>query len=173
MKVCLLGASFDTGNMGVSALAESSIKIVLNQWPDAEVTLLGTGAAKNSQMLRISGREVHLKLLGLRFGKNIFKSSHFCVLLLNALLLKLIPSRRFEKMLSAINPQVKALLEADKVFDITGGDSFSDIYGIWRFLTYGFLQKWLVTLFGKELILLPQTYGPFNRPIVRDRKSVV
>jgi polysaccharide pyruvyl transferase WcaK-like protein len=153
--------------MGVSALAESSIKIVLNQWPDAEVTLLGTGAAKNSQTLTISGREVHLKLLGLRFGKNIFKSSHFCVLLLNALLLKLIPLKKFGKMLSAINPQVKVLLEADKVFDITGGDSFSDIYGMRRFLIYGFLQKWLVTLFGKELILLPQTFGPFNRSIAR------
>ena len=167
MKVCLLGASFDTGNMGVSALAESSIKIVLNQWPGAEVTLLGTGAAKNSKVLRISGREVHLKLLDLRFGKNIFKSSHFCVLLLNALLLKLIPLGKFRKMLSAINPQVKVLLEADKVFDITGGDSFSDIYGMRRFLIYGFLQKWLVTLFGKELILLPQTYGPFKRPVAR------
>ena len=167
MKVCLLGASFDTGNMGVSALAESSIKIILNQWPDAEVTLLGTGSARSSRTLRISGREVRLNLLDLRFGKNIFKSSHFCVLLMSALLLKLIPLGRFGKMLSAINPHVKALLEADKVFDITGGDSFSDIYGMRRFLIYGFLQKRLVTLFGKELILLPQTYGPFKRPIVR------
>ena len=167
MKVCLLGASFDTGNMGVSALAESSIKIILHQWPDAEVTLLGTGSGNKSQTLRISDREVHVKTLDMRFGKNIFKRSHFCVLLLNAVLFKLVPLRRFKKLLCAINPQVKVLAEADGIYDITGGDSFSDIYGMRRFFIYGFLQKWLVTQFGKELILLPQTYGPFKRPITR------
>lgn len=66
-----------------------------------------------------------------------------------------------------MNPYVRVLVEADKVFDITGGDSFSDIYGLRRFLIYGFLQKWLVTQFDKELILLPQTYGPFKRSITR------
>ena len=85
------------------------------------------------------------------------------MLLLNALLLKLIPLRGFRNLLSAINPHVKVLVEADEVFDITGGDSFSDIYGMRRFLIFGFLQKWLVTQFGKELMLLPQTYGPLKR----------
>jgi polysaccharide pyruvyl transferase WcaK-like protein len=97
----------------------------------------------------------------------VFLRSHFCVLLLNAILLKLLPFKRFKKLLSAINPYVKTLVETDKVFDITGGDSFSDIYGLRRFLIYGFLQKWLITLFGKELILLPQTYGPCSRSITR------
>jgi len=98
----------------------------------------------------------------MRFCKNVFLRSHFCVLLLNALLLKLIPLRGFRNLLSAINPHVKVLVEADEVFDITGGDSFSDIYGMRRFLIFGFLQKWLVTQFGKELMLLPQTYGPLK-----------
>lgn len=166
-KICLLGASFDTGNLGVSALAESSIKIILNRWPDAEVTVLGTGVADGEHCLKLSGRDVRVKILRMRFCKNVFLRSHFCVLLLNAMLLKVLPWKRFRNFLSSINPYVKALAEADKVFDITGGDSFSDIYGLRRFLIFGFLQKWLVTQFGKELILLPQTYGPCNRPITR------
>ena len=166
-KICLLGASFDTGNMGVSALAESSIKIILNRWPDAEVTVLGTGVADGQHRLKLSGRDVQVKILRMRFCKNVFLRSHFCVLLLNAMLLKVLPWKRFRSFLSSINPYVGALAEADKVFDITGGDSFSDIYGLRRFLIFGFLQKWLVTQFCKELILLPQTYGPCTRPITR------
>jgi polysaccharide pyruvyl transferase WcaK-like protein len=180
MKICLLGASFDTGNLGVSALAESSIKIILNRWPDTEIVLLGSGSANGEHHLNISGREVRVRVVRMRFCKNVFLRSHFCVLLLNALLLKLLPLRGFRNLLSAINPYVRILVETDKVFDITGGDSFSDIYGLHRFLIYGFLQKWLVTQFGKELILLPQTYGPFKRSITRlmaksilNRSSVV
>ena len=52
----------------------------------------------------------------------------------------------------------------DMVADITGGDSFSDLYGMRRFIL-GFLRKWLVLLFNKDLIMLPQTYGPFKRPL--------
>jgi len=167
MKICLLGASFDTGNLGVSALAESSIKIILNRWPDAEVILLGMGSTDGEHCLKLSGREIRVRIVHMRFGKNVFLCSHFCVLLLNAMLLKLLPFRRFRNLLCAVNPYVKVLAETDKVFDITGGDSFSDIYGLRRFLIFGFLQKWLITQFGKELILLPQTYGPFKRSITR------
>lgn len=42
-----------------------------------------------------------------------------------------------------------------------GGDSFSDIYGIGR-LIYVALPQILALLLGKPLMLLPQTYGPFN-----------
>ena len=167
VRICLLGASFDTGNLGVSALAESSIKVILHRWPRAEVTLLGTGVTDGEYRLKMSGREVRIRILSLRFCKNVFLRSHFCVLLLNALLLKMLPWRRFRNLLSAMNPHVKALIETDKVFDITGGDSFSDIYGLRRFLIFGFLQKWLVMQFGKELILLPQTYGPCKRSVTR------
>ncbi len=167
IKVCLLGASFDTGNLGVSALAESSIKVILHRWPDAEVTLLGTGSKEGEHRLCIGGREIRVRAMRMRFCKNVFLRSHFCVLFLNALLVKLVPWDRFRNLLSSLNPYVRKLIETDKVYDVTGGDSFSDIYGWRRFLIYGFLQKWLVMLFGKELILLPQTYGPCQRPVTR------
>ncbi|MHC4167942.1 MAG: polysaccharide pyruvyl transferase family protein [Planctomycetota bacterium] len=166
-KICLLGVSFDTGNMGVSALAESSIKIIVNRWPNAEVTLLGTGITDAERSLVISGREVRVRIRRLRFCKNIFLRSHCLMLLLNAMLIKLIPLRSMKNLLSRVNPCVKMLIETDKAFDITGGDSFSDIYGMRRFLIFGFLQKWLITQYRKELVLLPQTYGPWSRPVTR------
>ncbi len=57
-------------------------------------------------------------------------------------------------------------MQIDIVADITGGDSFSDIYGMRRF-SIGFLRKWLVLLFNKDLVMLPQTYGPFRRSLAR------
>jgi polysaccharide pyruvyl transferase WcaK-like protein len=60
------------------------------------------------------------------------------------------------------NPLLRALDEADAVADISGGDSFTDIYGKRRM----FLQtlfKCLMIFMGKRLVLLPQTIGPFER----------
>jgi hypothetical protein len=57
VKVCLIGASLDTDNLGVSALAESSIKVILNRLPDAEIFLLGSGREpKQSPNVKINPR---------------------------------------------------------------------------------------------------------------------
>lgn len=49
----------------------------------------------------------------------------------------------------------------DMVLDISGGDSFADIYGLRRF-HFNILGKFLILLAGKSLVLSPQTIGPFN-----------
>lgn len=58
-------------------------------------------------------------------------------------------------------PLGNAIKRADIVFDIGGGDSFTDIYGPKRFGTI-WLTKWRSVLAGKPLILSPQTVGPFE-----------
>jgi hypothetical protein len=40
-KVCLLGANFSTGNMGVGALIAGAIKAILHYRPDAEIIFAG------------------------------------------------------------------------------------------------------------------------------------
>jgi polysaccharide pyruvyl transferase WcaK-like protein len=165
-RVLLLGASFDTGNLGVSALAESSIKIILNKWPNAEVILLGSGYKPQQHHLFVSSNKVCAKTLPIRFCKNIFLPYHFLWFVLYGLLLKVLPTSRLKSTLVNHNPYFKILYEADLVADITGGDSFSDIYGFRRFFL-GFLRKWLIIFLGKKLVLLPQTYGPFEGNITR------
>jgi polysaccharide pyruvyl transferase WcaK-like protein len=55
-------------------------------------------------------------------------------------------------------------LTADAIFEINGGDSFSDIYGVWRFIVGRFPLLSVVVL-GLPFTMLPQTYGPFmGRP---------
>jgi polysaccharide pyruvyl transferase WcaK-like protein len=58
-------------------------------------------------------------------------------------------------------PVGQALKRCDLVFDIGGGDSFTDIYGPQRFLVvWGMkIRSWLAR---RPFLLSPQTVGPFN-----------
>ena len=56
---------------------------------------------------------------------------------------------------------IKSVIASDYVFDFTGGDSFTDMYGKKRFLAESFL-KLIVIWCNKKLILGPQTIGPFK-----------
>ena len=166
IRIGLLGASFDTGNMGVSALAESSIKCILNRWPNAEVTLLDSGRLLGEHRQRIGDKDICVRELPIRFCKNIFLDNHFLVLCFYALLFKVFRWKKFKRFCARRNSSLRSIIQMDVVADITSGDSFSDIYGMRRFML-GFLRKWLVLLFKKDLIMLPQTYGPFKRPLAR------
>lgn len=53
-----------------------------------------------------------------------------------------------------------AVRDSDLVIDISGGDSFADIYGNRRMFQV-LLQKYLVHLAGRPLVMAPQTVGPF------------
>jgi colanic acid/amylovoran biosynthesis protein len=64
------------------------------------------------------------------------------------------------------NRWLQAVQEADVALAVSGGDSFSDIYGLGRFM-YVALPQLLVMAVGKPLVLLPQTIGPFAGPTAR------
>ena len=166
IRVGLLGASFDTGNLGVNALAESGIKCILHQWPDAKVDLLASGRTAKKYRLQIEDRTVEVENLPVRFCKNIFMWNHYVILFSTAVLLKIFRFKAFRNGCINRNPYLGRILDMDLVADITGGDSFSDIYGVRRFII-GALLKYLWFLFGIRFYFLPQTYGPFKRGWVR------
>jgi len=166
VNVCLLGASFDTGNMGVSALAESSVKCILTRWPNAQVTLLGSGREEGVYHLQMLEREIVLRKVPIRFCKNVFLSCHFFVLAFCSAVLRVLPLGPVKRFVIRHNPMMAVLLEADVFVDISGGDSFSDIYGMKR-LTLGFFTRLLPLMLKKDLVMYPQTYGPFKRAIAR------
>ncbi len=166
MKVCLLGASFETANLGVSALAESSVKLILHRWPDAEVTFIGSGFKPSCHRLSLMGREISVSTIPIRYSMNIFMHYHMLWFVFYGLVSKIMPAAWFKKYISGRNPYFRIIYESDVVVDITGGDSFSDIYGMGRFVR-SFLHKWLIIFLKKQMILLPQTYGPFTKKISR------
>ena len=55
---------------------------------------------------------------------------------------------------------LRAMKKCDYIFDVTLGDSFSDIYSTQQCIS-NLKFKLMAELFGKAYYLLPQTYGPF------------
>jgi polysaccharide pyruvyl transferase WcaK-like protein len=56
---------------------------------------------------------------------------------------------------------VRTVAGADLVVDVSGGDSFTDLYGGARFRET-IAPKQIALRLGRPLVLLPQTYGPFR-----------
>ena len=61
------------------------------------------------------------------------------------------------------NRNVASIRRAAAVLDISGGDSFTDLYGTARWNLVA-LPKIISLRVGTPLLLLPQTYGPFANP---------
>ncbi len=65
------------------------------------------------------------------------------------------------RSLGKLHPVVRVLDRCDAVLDVSGGDSFSDIYGSHRFWSV-IRPKLIAKHRGIPLVLMPQTYGPFQ-----------
>lgn len=63
---------------------------------------------------------------------------------------------------------IKALKNCDIIFDVTMGDSFSDIYSE-KGCNNLIRHKRIAELLCKNYILLPQTYGPFNSLKIKNK----
>lgn len=149
MKIGLMGASIESGNMGCLALTYSLLKVLdeiekeeqlnfdyyfFDGTPNAEIF------DKVASLLKINRKKLHNAHTGFWVPERPFKFLR-CIKS-NALLLK-------------------NLVQCDCVIDITGGDSFTDIYGMERFWQRTHVKNMCGT-FKKPLLLAPQTYGPFQ-----------
>ena len=166
MKICLLGATFSTSNMGVGALTAGTIKAILHQFPDPDISLLDYGKESVTYAFGAGNRSISIRLVNLRFSKKFYLKNNIALLLFFSFLLKLIPFKQMRNKFISKNFYLNHISEANIVGSIAGGDSFSDIYGLGRFF-YVSLPQLLVLMAGKGLVLLPQTIGPFRGLIAR------
>jgi polysaccharide pyruvyl transferase WcaK-like protein len=165
-RICLLESPIEASNLGVSALTRSAIHLLLQGHPQAEITLLNYGKESTTTTIEAAGGSVELRLVNMRFSKNILDGRHILSLLLAAVCWRLLPWRRFRNRLLSANSCLQTLSQADLVGAISGGDSFSDLYGIRRFL-YVCLPQVLALILKRPLVLLPQTLGPFQKSAAR------
>ncbi len=163
-RVCLFGCSFDTGNRGVSALAASLVKLIVESRPSAQVSLLIGSRHPRIHLVRVNGQVHRVPIVNYRLSPRSSLREHLGWILLGALVHRLMPIPALRTWLESHSHWLSALRRADFVGDIRGGDSFSDIYGLGRLILGGFpaLTAWLL---DKRLVLLPQTYGPFRHPL--------
>src|SRR3990172_9724269 len=133
-KVCFMGASFETGNRGVSALAASFIANVLKIKPDAEISILIGNRMPKLIEYNLSGRKARINVINYRLSPRANIQEHLFWILLLAVLQRIIPFKFIRDRLVRSNAWLHALKNAGFVGNIHGGDSFSDIYGVKLFI---------------------------------------
>lgn len=164
--VCLLGLTYATNNLGINALTDGALRCLLSRLPDARISLLDYGTASEGFTYRWDGGRSDISVVNMRFSKRLFLSNNIALLLAAAAILRLLPSPRLRARWLARWPVLEHLSRMDIVAAGSGGDSFSDIYGLRRLLFVS-LPQVLALMMNRRLVLLPQTIGPFRSPLAR------
>lgn len=148
-KIVLAGASLNSGNKGVNALTRGQVMLILNKFGiDTKIIILSyTVSEIVVNTVKYNGKNISVKEIPC--GKK-----------------KLIEAYIKSKSIGT-NYIINEIKECDMVWDISEGDSFSDIYGIKRFIQHSLIKLITINL-KKKLVIMPQTLGPFNRTIVKN-----
>ncbi len=146
--VCVLGAAPDTTNLGVSALLESIVNGLRTYTGQASITVFDNGLGVREDSVLLDSERIGYERLGIRSGFRVYRPESMINMKV-ATKLGFWPSIALDRMRSAA-----------AVLDISGGDSFADIYGQKRFRAIRH-QKELALAAGSPLVLLPQTFGPY------------
>src|SRR3989339_617577 len=158
-NVCILGANFATGNLGVGALAMGTIKCVNYAHPKARIFIMDYSVRGDMYHCRVNDRVVDVPLVNIRYSWKLFLPNNIVTLLALAFLARIAPGERLGRFIIRHNRCLRQLRETDLVASLAGGDSFSDIYGFGRFI-YVILPQFLALLIGRKLVQTPQTNGP-------------
>ena len=149
VKICILGGSYASKNLGLEALTTSLVHGIWTYRPDAQVVVFDFIWRPDTIQIQGPDGPRSVERHGLNDSRRLWRPE--CL-------------RRMEwaaRFGLPSGPGLAHLRSADLVIDISGGDSFSDLYGMRRFRTM-YRMKRLVEDLGRPLILGPQTYGPYQ-----------
>ncbi len=146
--ITLLNAAPSTGNQGVSALCLSAID-GLTRRGAVDIAIHDHGRGHRRESWTISGRTFDVNLIGLSHIRRPWRGD--CLRTVHTM----------SRLGGMGNPAARVIVKSSAVLDVSGGDSFTDLYGEKRFRAM-VLSKRLALDNGLPLILLPQTLGPFR-----------
>lgn len=118
-----------------------------------EIKVLDFGTGIRRQAYR-AGTDAEFDLMGANRSRRYYSQSTFANVEWQA------------KLNTALTPTAR-VFKNSAVLDVSGGDSFTDLYGRERFelITY---PKRIAQLYSQPLVLMPQTIGPFSDPALRE-----
>ncbi len=148
LRLVLLGAAADTTNLGVSALHHSVVGSTLFHRPDAEIVATDNGFGTRPGAAQVDGNFIPYHHTGVRWSRRYWRPET----MQTTIALRRIGIR---------TPFARFVERADAVMDITGGDSFADLYGA-DLMMQNLSPRIFAIAQGLPLVLLPQTYGPFR-----------
>lgn len=153
IRIILAGAPAHHDNRGVEALGRSVADHLAVSPSVSDVSILddGWGVRPGDPP---PGRHATVELVGARFSRRWHRRESWARI-------------RFDQRLGGLgNPMAHRLTAADALLDLSGGDSFTDLYGPHRLATVS-APKEAALRAGRPLVLLPQTFGPFTSPGAR------
>ena len=157
--ICLHGVSLDMGNMGVRALTHSLIKLLAEHSEDVRIQLLYGNRSREQREVRVSGKFIPVEVINFRLSPKAGWNEHLFWILTMAFLYRCIPLQAVRTGICRTTPWIHAIVHADIVGEINAGDSFSDIYGMSRYLIR-MVPSFIVLLLNKPLVLLPRLTDP-------------
>jgi len=160
-RLVFAGCAFDTGNLGVNALGHSAIAGLAERLHGVEAVALDHSDGRSRMTLPDrSGASIEVTRAGARLSRRAWEPETWSRLKLHAAV-------GFGSATAALLRDAAALL------DVSGGDSFTDLYGPWRYRSVTEPKRFALK-HRVPLIFLPQTYGPFRDERVRsDAASLV
>ena len=132
----------------MSALCLATLEALKQRLPNMELTLVHHGVSGGGAASIIAS-EFGVEEMAVRHSRRYYRGDTFTTI------------RWAARTGILSNKAANRLRDADAVVDISGGDSFTDLYGRKRFRAV-IGPKQLALELGKPLVLLPQTYGPFS-----------
>lgn len=165
-SICLLGADYENSNLGIRALTTGALTAIDARYSDADVKIVDYGTNPKKYVFDLPRKTAHVEMLNIRFSKKVWVQNHIARLIVTAVFLAFVPLRSIHRLLVRQNRWLQALLQADFVFALNYGDSFSDIYGALRFF-YVSLPQVLAIALKRPLMQMPQTIGPFRSKVCR------
>ena len=152
-RIAIAGAAPDTGNLGVSALLFSILDALQKHRPTARILVFDHGRGRRHPESSTCA-DVAVEKFGLVNTRALHAPEGVHNLHARSRLHRAgFPGGRMVRLLQSM----------DVVLDVSGGDSFTDLYGGRRFNTVSVPKRAILAL-GLRLILLPQTYGPYSSP---------
>jgi polysaccharide pyruvyl transferase WcaK-like protein len=149
LRLCIFGAPPGTGNLGVTALNHALLQGIARRVEQPSITVFDDRRGVRDATVSVSDRQLPFRLCGAIPTRRIHLRDSLWRIRLSG------------RLGGLGNPAVRALRAADAVFDVTGGDSFTDLYGPRRF-RWATLDKLIALEQGPPLVLTPQTIGPFG-----------
>lgn len=165
IRIAVFGAAPDTANMGVSALFMSAVSGISQCIENVEFVVFDYGEGRRERILVLPNmKEIRLICYGARLGFRYYRPENLTTMAILS---------QMGALGARVNEGIQLIDSCDAVLDVSGGDSFSDIYGAKRF--YGIYIRKKIAINRKiPLILLPQTYGPFeNKQVYKKSCAIV
>lgn len=162
--IVIFGTPVIPGNRGVMALGASLVDILSTLHPSADFVFHLVQKPWPPVIIQTRNGPVTVAVHTCRMALRSNGTEHLLRIVFLSFLYRLLPFLR--RWIRQRSPWIKSIAEALLVGDIRGGDSFSDIYGLKRFLL-ATLPILSVILIRGKIVHFPQTYGPFVGKIAR------